>query len=151
MANIFLGLGSNMGNRQQWIEQAIGLIDQRVGCVLKQSKIHETSPVGFESETMFLNCVVQVTSQYEPLILMDQLLTIEKELGRERLEGKLCSRTIDIDLLFYDNLILDTPRLVVPHPRIRQRLFVLEPLSEITDQPLPVLGKTARELIEEIR
>ncbi|MBI4994998.1 2-amino-4-hydroxy-6-hydroxymethyldihydropteridine diphosphokinase [Candidatus Peregrinibacteria bacterium] len=129
---IFLSLGSNLGNRRALIKQAISELNASAGRVIKKSKIYETEPVGNKNQPMFLNCCVEIETDLPPLKLLAACQKIEKRLGRLPEEkGKMLPRTIDIDILFYGNRIINTPKLTLPHPRICEREFVLKPLAEI--------------------
>ncbi|MEK7172143.1 MAG: 2-amino-4-hydroxy-6-hydroxymethyldihydropteridine diphosphokinase [Patescibacteria group bacterium] len=128
----YLSLGSNLGDRRALIKKAIGELNIFAGRVVKKSKIHETKPVGKTDQPMFLNCCIEIETDLSPLKLLSACQKIEKQLGRLKSEKGLgLPRTIDIDILFYGNEILDTPRLKIPHPRISEREFVLKPLAEI--------------------
>ncbi len=140
-------LGGNLGNRELSFENARKLIEQKAGAILKTSALYESEPWGFEDKNLFLNQAILITTQLSPQHLLDTLLEIEKILGRIR-SGKLSSRVIDIDILFYGNEVINTENLKVPHPRIKERLFTLLPLSELClNTLLPVLNITAEELI----
>jgi 2-amino-4-hydroxy-6-hydroxymethyldihydropteridine diphosphokinase len=144
---IFLGIGGNQGLRWNYIKSGKELIEQNVGKILRASSVYETPPWGFESETPFLNQVVQIQTKLEPLELLTILHQIEVKLGRVRSVSQYSSRTIDIDLLFYNQAIIETPQIQVPHPRIPLRKFVLEPLTELAPDFLhPVLHQTMLEL-----
>ena len=129
---VFLSLGSNLGDRRLTIKKAISGLNKTAGHVIKQSSIHETKPVGKTDQPMFLNCCVEIETDLPPLKLLAACQKIEKQLGRLKSEKDLgLPRTIDIDILFYGNETLDTPKLKIPHPRIKEREFVLKPLAEI--------------------
>ncbi len=133
---LYLSLGSNLGNRRELIEQAIRLIDERVGVVYRVSKMHETEPWGFHSPNKFLNACCQVNTMLNPRRCLQETQQIERELGREdkSKNGIYHDRPIDIDLLMYDNLNINEDGLVLPHPRMHERAFVMIPLQEIFDQ-----------------
>lgn len=129
---VFLSLGSNLGDRRLMIKKAISELNKFTGCIIKKSKIYETEPVGNKNQPMFLNCCVEIETDLPPLKLLSACQKIEKRLGRQQLEKGLgLPRTIDIDILFYGNEIIVTPKLKIPHPRIAEREFVLKPLVEI--------------------
>ena len=130
MAIIYLGIGSNLGNRQTNIKNALALLAKNDISIIKNSTIIETEPVGEVKQKNFLNTVVKAETILSPFDLLSLLNNIEKQLGRVRsfLNGP---RTIDIDILLYDNIIVDTPQLTIPHPRMYQRDFVMLPLKEI--------------------
>lgn len=130
MINVFLLLGSNLGDRFLLLEQAITAIENRVGEIVKRSSVYETAAWGKQEEPDYLNQVIEVSTQLSARELLDQLLNIEQTMGRERKE-LWASRTIDIDILFYGDSIFDEPGLVIPHPRLHLRRFTLEPLAEI--------------------
>jgi 2-amino-4-hydroxy-6-hydroxymethyldihydropteridine diphosphokinase len=117
---------------------------------LKASSFYETDPVGYTAQPKFVNAVAQVETELSPEELMQTLLAIERELGRDRAATvPKGPRTIDLDLLLYDDRVIDTPGLTVPHPAMHERLFVLEPLVEIAPHVVhPVLMRTARELLD---
>ena len=142
---VYLGLGSNEGNRAALLEQAIALLAERAGTVVSRSSILETEPWGFASEHKFLNMVVAIDTSLTPTRLLDVTQRIERQLGRrKKTSSNYQDRPIDIDILLYANRIIHTTRLDVPHPLILQREFVWRPLLEIapdilwplTHQPL---------------
>jgi 2-amino-4-hydroxy-6-hydroxymethyldihydropteridine diphosphokinase len=149
MKKAFISLGSNVGDRKKNLGKAIRYINVSVGHIIDLSGIYETEPWGFESDEKFLNMVVEVISDLSPFEMMRNFLEIEKKLGRERFKSeRYTSRTIDIDLLFYQDLIITEPELTVPHPHLHLRRFVLEPLCQIDpDYIHPVFGKTVTELL----
>ena len=136
---LYLSLGSNLGDRDTNIRQALALIDERVGSVYRVSSYIETDPVGFSSPNKFINVVCLVHTMMSPMACLRETQKIEKELGRTQKsinpDGSLTykDRLIDIDLLTYDQLVLNTPELTLPHPRMHERDFVLIPLREIQD------------------
>ncbi|MCD6113404.1 MAG: 2-amino-4-hydroxy-6-hydroxymethyldihydropteridine diphosphokinase [Bacteroidales bacterium] len=145
---VFLQLGSNIGDRVLMFDKAKNLIKQKIGAIIKQSSIYETQPWGFNTDDLFLNQVLLVETKIQPDELLEIILNIEVALGRVRKSDKYESRLIDIDILFYDNLIINNEKLIIPHPLIQDRLFVLEPLNEIaSDFVHPVLKKTINELL----
>jgi 2-amino-4-hydroxy-6-hydroxymethyldihydropteridine diphosphokinase len=122
----YIGLGSNLGDRATLIARAAELID-----AVRLSTVRETEPWGYAPQPMFLNAVAEIETELTPRQLLDHLLDVERRLGRERIGPQWGPRTIDLDLLLYGDLEVDEPGLVVPHPRLRERLFVLEPLAEL--------------------
>lgn len=136
---LYLSLGSNLGDRETNIRQALALIDERVGSVYRVSSYIETDPVGFSSPNKFINVVCLVHTMMSPMACLRETQKIEKELGRTQKsinpDGSLTykDRLIDIDLLTYDQLVLNTPELTLPHPRMHERDFVLIPLKEIQE------------------
>lgn len=131
---IYLSLGSNLGRREQHLEEALKLIQSRIGRIEAISSYYESEPWGYTSENWFCNCCVSLRSNLQPLILLDRVLAIEKEMGRERRGAGYGDRIIDIDLLFYGDKRLDHPRLTLPHPSMGDRRFVLIPLAEIAPE-----------------
>ncbi len=129
----YLGLGSNLGKKEHNINFAIQQIAEQVGKVIRRSTFYHSDPVGFLSDNQFVNAVVLVETQLEPLDLLHQLQYIEREMGRtnKTKEGVYEDRIIDIDILLYDNLTIDLPELTIPHPRMQERDFVMKPLKEI--------------------
>lgn len=132
METIVLALGSNLGDRSGTIEDAYYKIEKRCGRIVRRSSMYETAPEGFISDDLFLNSAIIIQSELDALSLLAELNSIESELGRKRAEsGEYISRTIDIDIIFYGGEIIHSPELTIPHPRFRERLFVLEPINEI--------------------
>jgi 2-amino-4-hydroxy-6-hydroxymethyldihydropteridine diphosphokinase len=135
----FIGLGSNLGDREATIREAARLIGAR-----RLSTIIETEPWGNEDQPRVLNAVAEVETELEPRPLLDLLLDVERRLGRERDGTHWGPRAIDLDLLLYGDRVLDEPGLTVPHPYLPERLFVLEPLAELAPEaPVPGLGTVA--------
>lgn len=148
MERVFLISGSNMGNRFDNLNKASNLIQKRIGPVIDKSSVYESVPWGFNHPDKFLNQVLEVETTKDPETLLMQLQEIEKALGRIRNSKRYSARSIDIDILFYGKLILKKESLVIPHPRIAERRFVLVPLCElIPDYQHPVLGETIHELL----
>lgn len=132
MAITYLGLGTNIGNKRRNLITAAALLAERVGDVLALSGFYETEPWGFESNNRFLNAAVKLNTDYSPQELLVVTQQIEKELGRtEKSNGTYHDRVIDIDILLYDDEVLQTSELVLPHPLMHERKFVMEPLAEI--------------------
>ena len=151
MINVFLLLGSNLGNRQGYLQKAIDLIETELGTVAKKSSIYETEAWGKTDEPNYLNQVVQVNTMLSARQVLDNILQIETRMGRVR-EEKWGSRIIDIDILFYGQDIISEPGLIVPHPELHNRRFTLEPLSEIApDLEHPILKKSIFQLKIELK
>lgn len=133
MPTTYLSLGSNLGDRRQLLHTAINEIAERVGRVEAISSCIETEPVGFDSVHLFLNMAVRVTTELNPYELLKVLKQLERDLGRTRKshDGVHYDRTIDIDILLYDNLEVNSDELQIPHPRMWERDFVMRPLKEI--------------------
>jgi len=149
MSVVFLGIGTNMGSRESNLKDAIARIEEHIGKVMKSSSVYETEPWGFKSEEEFLNMVVKVETSLSPSGLLGRILMIESLLGRLREGKQYSSRVIDIDILFYDDIIVDEESLKIPHLRIPERLFVLVPLCEIEPEMVhPVLKKSVSSLLQ---
>ena len=148
----FIGLGTNMGDRHQNLTEAITAIKNIPGIeVLIQSTIIETEPWGYTDQDVFLNCVLKIRTTLPPHILMSLLLDIEQGLKRER-TIHWGPRTIDLDILFYDNLVTDDPHVILPHPRIQDRSFVMESMVEIAPYFVhPLLNKRMIEILESLK
>ena len=149
MATVYLSLGSNLGDRLENITEALVFIAKKVGDVTKVSDFYETMPWGFYSKSKFLNVAAEVVTNLQPLNLLSITQEIEKEIGRKEksVNGVYKDRMIDIDILFYEHQIIESPDLTIPHPLLHKRQFVLQPLAEIApDFVHPVLKKTIREL-----
>lgn len=135
MVTTFLGLGTNLGNRSRNLEVAIKEIQNRIGSVLDQSDFIETEPWGYESENMYLNAVICVETALSPMNLLAETQKIEKELGRTtKTSTEYHDRVIDIDILTYGDLRISTDELTIPHPRMKQREFVMKPLSQLMER-----------------
>jgi 2-amino-4-hydroxy-6-hydroxymethyldihydropteridine diphosphokinase len=146
MAKAYIGLGSNLGDRMATLRTAIERFES-LGRVTNVSSLYKTEPVGYLEQPSFLNAVVALETALAPADLLRALLGIERDLGRVR-SFPNAPRTLDLDLLLVDNVILDTPELTLPHPRQHRRAFVLVPLAEIAPQVVhPGSGKTMQELL----
>lgn len=153
MAKVYLGLGTNLGDKEANLHTAIAEINKRVGEIASLSACYVTEPWGFNSTNTFLNAVCRVDTAFSPMEVLHITQAIEKDLGRLKKSagGQYSDRLIDIDILLYNDLVLDTPVLTIPHPLMHKRLFVLEPLAEIAPELLhPVLRRPMRELFHEI-
>jgi len=145
----YLSLGTNLGDRKQNLENCISFIGKKVGTLTQQSSLYQTKAWGVPNQPDFWNMVLEVQTSLSPPLVLKTILAIEIEMGRVR-ERKWFTRLIDIDLLFYGDLIIETPNLIVPHPYLQERNFVLYPLVELA--PLlvhPILQKTVQELVAE--
>ena len=151
MNNVFLQLGSNISDRILFLKNAIKIIENEIGDVLTKSKIYESAPWGVKKQNNFLNQIIEITTKLNENILLDKILEIEKRLGRIRIK-KWGERCIDIDILFYNNTIIETKNLSIPHKLIHKRMFVLLPLSEIAPKMVhPKYNKTIEELMYECK
>jgi len=152
MSKAYLLLGSNIGNREYYFSDAEKLIEQEVGKVIKGSGLYETEPWGIKSKDLFLNKVLLVETNLKPLKILENILEIELKLGRIRSDIKYSSRTIDIDILFVDDLVFNSETLIIPHPQIANRRFALIPLAEVCPEFIhPVLSKTITQLLMECK
>ncbi len=154
MDRLYVGLGSNLGDRRQNILRAAAMIESQIGRCVSLSGFFETAPWGFASANSFLNAAMSVDTPLAPLQVLDLTQRIERSLGRthKSAAGGYADRTIDIDILLYGGLTMATDRLTIPHPLMHRRLFVLEPLAQIAPEALhPLLGKTAMQLLAELR
>ncbi|MGB9811773.1 MAG: 2-amino-4-hydroxy-6-hydroxymethyldihydropteridine diphosphokinase [Dictyoglomus turgidum] len=150
MHKVFIAIGSNIGDRRKNIETALKKMEELGLRIIKKSSIIETEPYGYKDQDKFLNGVVLVETGFDPFELLELLLNIEKEMGRER-KIKWGPRNIDLDIIFYDDLVIDTENLKIPHPDAHNRTFVMGPLSEIApDFVHPVLKKTVEEIYKEL-
>ncbi len=131
--SVFLGLGTNIGEKQTNMQKALAEIKRQIGEITSLSSFYETEPVGFESENTFLNAVCRVETILSPYEILAVTQRIERALGRTRksINGQYHDRIIDIDILLYDNIRIDTPELTIPHPLMETRDFVMIPLKEI--------------------
>lgn len=151
MHKVFLLLGGNLGDRCSNLQKARELIGQQAGKVVKESSYFETEPWGFHHDQAFLNRVLLIETELDPGILLRTVLSIEQKLGRVRNyhEGYR-GRTIDIDILFYDHLVMKEKELTIPHPLLQERRFTMEPLAEIApDFVHPVFGETMEQLLQQ--
>lgn len=135
MHKLYIGLGSNLGDKEELLRRAIELINERIGSVLRTSSFIETEPWGFQSDNTFLNAACLVDTSLSPMQCLSETQEIERLLGRTQksVNGQYHDRPIDLDLLMYDDLEMNTPELVLPHPRMQERDFVMIPLDEIKD------------------
>jgi 2-amino-4-hydroxy-6-hydroxymethyldihydropteridine diphosphokinase len=146
---VHLALGTNLGNRPRNLRAAIAALSPDV-TVLERSPIYETQPWGVTDQPAFLNMVIQGRTARSPLELLDYLKRLEATLGRLP-SVRYGPRKIDLDILFYDDVVLNTPELTIPHPGLHERAFVLVPLADLVPELLhPALGKTVRQLLAEV-
>lgn len=139
----YIALGSNMGNREQLLLKAISLIDGYPDIeVIRVSGMYETDPVGYTEQPSFLNMTLAVRTKLSPILLLRQLLAFEQQLGRVR-QLRWGPRTIDLDLLLYNNVRMDQEELTLPHPRMMERSFVLVPLHDVIDQSHPLQAEVS--------
>ena len=154
MKLFIIGLGSNIGEREQIIMQAIALIGERIGTVEARSSMYQTQAEGFESDNLFMNAVITVRSALEPHEVLSRTHQIELDLGcstHRNADGSYCDRSLDIDLIACDDLVCHDETLILPHPRMHQRSFVLAPMCEIAPRWMhPILHRTASELLDDI-
>ena len=136
MATLYLSLGTNLGDRQKNLTSAMALIGREIGTVVSASDVIETDPWGFDSANRFLNMAAKVQTDLQPLEVLHATQKIEKELGRSHktVNREYHDRLIDIDILMYDNLVMNTPELTIPHPLMHERDFVMKPLLQIAPE-----------------
>jgi 2-amino-4-hydroxy-6-hydroxymethyldihydropteridine diphosphokinase len=151
MAIIFIGLGSNEGDSIQILHDAYLDLKKNVGYLIASSSIYETAPWGFESKNTFLNAVLKFETNHTAEEIMNILHYLESRAGRKRNDSEnYTDRTLDLDLLYYDDLMSDEEELTIPHPRISERLFVLNPMVEIDAEWIDVRhSKSVKQLLEE--
>jgi len=149
MNRIYLSLGSNLGNRRKNLEKAVELLEEKAGQIRSMSAFYETGPWGFSSDLFFYNQAVELLSALDPMQLLGVVHDIEKLCGRKRLPGCYKPRPADLDILFFNDSIINTPDLVIPHPALHLRRFVLVPLSEIAPGWIhPVMKKSILQLLQ---
>ena len=150
MGACYLMLGSNLGNRAQNLKRAKTLIKELIGSILKQSSLYESEPWGYNDSKSYYNQAICIQTKIKPIEVLRNCLVIEENLGRVRTKDTYEARPIDIDILFYDMLIISSEDLILPHPRITLRKFVLEPLCEIGSELIhPVSKKAIKKHLEE--
>ena len=150
MVNVYVGLGTNLGDKERHINDAVQQIKERIGEQVSLSALYATAPWGFTSDNGFLNAVLCIETEFPPLEVLQITQQIERDLGRatKSVDGLYVDRVIDIDLLLYGNQVFETERLVIPHPLMTQRRFVMEPLAEIAPQlQHPLFKKNMQELL----
>lgn len=149
---VYLGLGTNQGDKSRNIERAIEMLSLVLGTPLAIAPNMESEPWGYESKNNFLNTVVAFGTSLSPLELLETTEETERQMGRKKKSDRnnYCDRIIDIDILFYDNIIMECERLTIPHPLLHKRMFVLQPLHSIAPNFIhPVLQKEIGTLMEE--
>lgn len=159
MAKVYVGLGTNLGDKEQNLKVAVQKIEEQIGKVVSLSAFYVTAPWGFTSENSFLNAAACVDTDLSPLAVLQETQAIERELGRTKksVDGVYSDRLIDIDLLFYEDLVLSVTsptgaELNLPHPLMTERDFVMLPLAEIAPELVhPVFGKTMKEISSGIK
>lgn len=152
MARVFIGIGSNEGDRLEYISRAVQRLRDCPGVELEQmATIFETEPVGGPPQPDYLNTVVSITTTLNPRQLLERLKTLEQSLGRVPSGPRWGPRVIDLDILLYDDRILNEPDLIIPHPRMHERRFVLQPLAQLAPGLVhPILGKTIADLLKAV-
>ena len=152
MAIVFVGLGSNVGDRQKNLTDAIEELRKFPKTqIISVSKFYETKPVGGPPQKDFLNAAIELQTTLPPGVLLAGFQKTEQNFGRPQDHGRWEPRVLDLDLLFYDDMILNSPELTIPHPLLHQRRFALEPMNEIApDWIHPILNKTIRSLLKEL-
>jgi 2-amino-4-hydroxy-6-hydroxymethyldihydropteridine diphosphokinase len=144
---VYLGLGSNIGDREAHLQAALAALHQPKLLLKRLSSVYETAPMYVHSQAWFLNLVVEAETDWFPLQLLARAAAVESSLGRKRIVPK-GPRSIDVDILFYGRFVVHTPKLEIPHPRVAERRFVLEPMAELApDLHHPVLRRTMREML----
>ncbi|MBT3208377.1 MAG: 2-amino-4-hydroxy-6-hydroxymethyldihydropteridine diphosphokinase [Bacteroidetes bacterium] len=149
MAKTYILLGGNLGNRENFLHNAIVCLEKTVGKIVSKSSIYESEPWGFETENWFLNQVVLIDTNLKPSKLLLKTQEIEKQLGRIKKSKEYETRKIDIDILFYDFEIIENPNLTIPHKHLHKRMFTLLPLLELSPKLIhPVFSFSIKELME---
>ncbi len=151
MFTTYLSIGGNLGDRLSNLKKCVELIAENIGVIKAKSAVYETKAWGNENQPDFFNMAISVETVLDPYELLEQIHNIELKLGRSRLQH-WGERTIDIDILFYDKIVVKTDKLTIPHPFIQERMFVLEPLNEIFPNFIhPILKKSVKELYKECK
>ena len=149
MHKVYLGIGGNIGNKQNNFDNVYQIIENELGRIIIASSIYETPPWGFQSDDIFWNSVIEIETSYSPEELLSKIHSIEEKFGRKRGNEKYSSREMDIDILYFDDIFIETETLIIPHPRIHQRKFVLVSLNEIAPNlKHPLLRHTSFEMLE---
>ena len=152
MAKVYIGLGSNLGDKKKNITNATIILGSLMGDLKVLSSIYETKPWGFKSPNTFQNAVAMLETEYAPEVCLDMAKAIEREMGRKyERPGTYEDRIIDIDILLYDEIVMKTEKLTIPHPLMHKREFVLKPLAEIAPNlPHPLLHETMQTLLDKL-
>lgn len=146
--SVFLALGSNLGKPVEMIKSVLRVISEEIGTIKRQSHIYTSKSWGYNSENLFFNQVIMVETILSPDILLNDVLKIESEFGRTRDNSNYQDRTIDIDILFYNDMVINTEHLIIPHPLIHKRKFVLFPLHEIAPEFIhPVINIPIKDVL----
>ena len=149
MHKVFLGIGGNIGNKQQNFTKVEDLIEKRLGKILLKSSVYETPPWGFNAEENFWNQVLLIETKFLAEELLWRTKEIEDQFYRQERDVRYSSREMDIDMLYYDDIFMETDKLILPHPRLHQRKFVLVPLVEIApDFKHPLFRLTSMQMLE---
>lgn len=151
--DVYFGLGTNLGNKEANIQQAIQNIEERIGKIIACSAFYITAPVGFDSANKFINAACLARTRLSPMEVLHIAKSIETEMGRKSksVNGVYTDRIIDIDMLIYDSLILDSQELTLPHPHMHKRIFVMQPLADIAAEIIhPTLKMTIKDLLEKL-
>lgn len=150
MSKVYFSLGSNLGDRKIALEKAIFYIEKHIGKIIKKSTIYESEPWGVDYKEKYLNQVLLCQTILSPESVLDEILKTEKVIGRKKREVKYESRIIDIDILFFDNQCINIKSLIIPHPLLHKRKFVLVPFNEINNKFIhPVFNKSIKQLLDE--
>ena len=150
MSTVYIGIGSNLGDREEHCLKAIRLFSEKGILVTRRSSMYETEPWGVKDQPKFLNMAIEGETGLTPAGLLEVLKMTEDEVGRTK-TYRWGPRVIDLDILLYDDLVISTPELTIPHPRMHEREFVLRPLAEIAPEKIhPMLKKTMRELLSDL-
>lgn len=149
MHKVFLGIGGNIGNKHNNFEKVVKIIETELGEITKKSSVYETPPWGFDTKDNFWNQVIIIKTELSPFQLLEKIHRIEKQFGRKRKSIDYSSREMDIDILYYDDFYFETKNLIIPHPKMQLRKFVLIPLNEIAhDFKHPLLRFTSFQMLE---
>jgi 2-amino-4-hydroxy-6-hydroxymethyldihydropteridine diphosphokinase len=148
MHQVFLGIGGNIGNKHENFDKVYTFIQNELGEITKRSSVYESPPWGFDSNDNFWNQVLKIETEFSPFELLQKITEIENRFGRKRDGGQYKSREMDIDILYFDDKIIETENLTIPHPLLHKRLFAMVPLAEIaTDFMHPVLQISNAEML----